>query len=302
MAATWWLALFVGVVAIVAGIAAWTFLRDDVTLATGDTTTTEATHTTSDGATTTEGETTTTSVDTTTAPTATTAGDGSTTIAPFGTATADEAVLAWIGALAAGDLDTAWALMDETAREAIGGREVLEALRTDLAEGFGAWGDAADRFEYVSVVERAFQTEIEVVTLVGEITQDGRAAESVTAVPAIRRSDLGFQALPFARSDDVVFVSPPPLDPNDPAATPPIAVGGTIFVEVPGTTSLVVMSVDGDFVVMLESEDLVPGGEGTARATAAIDPPIDAGRHALTVVYLDDDVVHADAILFEAVG
>jgi hypothetical protein len=33
-----------------------------------------------------------------------------------------------------------------------------------------------------------------------------------------------------------------------------------------------------------------------------MDPPIEAGRHVLTVVYLDENVVHADAILFEAIG
>jgi hypothetical protein len=304
MAAKWWMTVLVAVIAIVAGIVVWSFLGDDGEVATGDTTTTAATDTT--GTTTTEVDVTTTAVEETTTTgdsTTTTGGDGTTTTAgPIGMATAAEAVLAWIDALAAGDLDTAWALMDEAAQEGIGGRAAFGALRADLEEGFGVWARAEDRVVHVAVVEMASESEIEVVTLVGAVTGEGETTASVVAVPAILRGGEGFQALPFVRGDQVEFVSPPPLDPVDPDVTPPIAVDGTIVVVVPDTATLVVLSVDDELVLELGGDDLVPAGEGDARATSAIDPPIDVGRHALTVVYLDGEVVHADAILFEAVG
>lgn len=302
MATRWWLTALIALVAIVAGIVVWSFVQDDVEVVSGDTTTTDATDTTvpaEETTTTTSAETTTTTGETTTT------GGGETTttaLAPIGMASAEDAVLAWIDALAAGDLDTAWALLDVAAQDAVGGRAAFEDLRTDLAEGFGAWADAVDRVAYVAVVEETFQSEVEVVTLVGEVTQEGDTVESLAAVPAIIRSDVGFQVLAFVRGDLVEFVRPVPIDPADPDAATPLPATGPIEVVVPETATLVVISVDDELVLAVDDTDLTPADDGRALASFSIDPPLEAGRHALTVVYLDEDVVHADAVLFDAVG
>ncbi len=289
MATKWWLAAIFALIALVVGLAAWTFLRDDLGAAVGDTTTTAGETTLpSESTNPEEGATTTSGADTTSslAP--------STSIAM---PTAEDAVLSWIAALADGDLELAWALMDEASREAVGGRNTFEALRTELAEGFGAWDDAADRAVYVTVVEEALRYEIVVVTLVGGIDREGETVQATVAIPAIV-SD-GYQVLPFLRGDLVEFITPEST--AEDGAVAPMAADGVVDVVVPETADYVVLTIDpASFVMQVDGDGLVGAAGGKVQATFALDPPLDPGRYAVTVVYVGTDVVHADAILVDA--
>src|SRR5690554_3471302 len=75
------------------------------------------------------------STTTTLPPTTTLPGDLGRVVALFGE---------WVESLADGDLERAWDLLTPESQRRIGGYERLAALRTDFAEGWGAWAWAED--------------------------------------------------------------------------------------------------------------------------------------------------------------
>lgn len=101
---------------------------------------------------------------------------------------AADAVRAFVTAVGSGDLDAAYALLSERSRQAVGGREGLEDLRSELGEGFGAYGSApdlvTDPVTVASPVASGGREWLVVVQLSGTVAQEGPPAFAATAVAA----------------------------------------------------------------------------------------------------------------------
>lgn len=260
------------------------------TAATTTTSTTEApvdestTTTAADTTTSTAAETTTT---TSTPETTTTSTEATTTT----TQPADDAALAaaavgaWIDAVAVSDTDAAWALMAPESQEAAGGRSGFDDMASALAEGFGAWADATsptgEREPWVLTNE--VESEVFVVSLAGNVTQEGTETQRATAIPVVIRDG---QALvqPFLRSDTVALQEPSlpePLEFSDTSLVVQVPAGGDVAMFIMESALGFDVEADGDVAVATSDPIVIEAG----------------GRNVLTVVYWDDDVLHAEAWL-----
>lgn len=297
-ATVWLLAGILGALAILIVLFVFFLTRDDdqqaaadlSTTTTGEaTTTSEAETTTStseETTTTTEAETTTTSEETTT-----TTSEATTTSAPAVVATsAQDAAIRWINAIGAGDIDTAWALVAPASQDAVGGRSGFEGLFIELSEGFGAWANASPRTLYTNEVRLVGVADLWIVTLAGRVTQEGTTFDSAAAIPVLGSGSGPYLVRPFERGDLVEFVTPPFSDP--PAV---FAADGTFEMLVPETSTAQLFV---DDQVRIDPAIEAAGG-GNARATGTPDAPLAPGRHALTVLYVDQGLVHAEALAFD---
>ena len=252
----------------------------------------ESTTTGADETTTSVGDTTTTTPETTTsAPetTTTTVADTTTTTVIDAPTDPTEAATGWIAAISAGDADLAWALMAPESQEAIGGREGFDDTFTALQEGWGAWADATDPTGEGSpwVFTNQIDGEVVVVTLAGTVTQEGTEAQRAAALPVMVSGDVAL-VQPFLRGDPVEFVVPEGGD------EPSVVFPDPVFeVIVPGEPA--VQFFVGDEAI----ESTVTGGSGeTSLATTAPVPGLEVGGlEVLTVVYLEEGLINADAIL-----
>lgn len=251
------------------------------------TTTTSTTSTTvANTTTTTEATTTTTtasSTTTTTVPPTTT-----TTLAPNERA-AVAAVSAWVDALADGNVDASWALVAPSSQEIIGGRNGYDAIVTGLAEGFGSWAEAADPNGEGSpwVFVNEVDDQLLVVTLAGTVTQEGTTAVRAASIPVVVLGDT-VAVQPFLRLDPVQWTDPPftvepwALAPNTRAT-----------VTVQGAPPVV--------MAFLGADDVDTSSEpGEGISTVVTEPLEDleaGGTYVLTILLLDEEVIHADAVL-----
>lgn len=256
-----------------------------VTTTSSTTTTTVADTTTSTSPDTTTSTTTSTSTTTTTEPPTTT-----TTLAENERA-AIAAVTAWIDALADGRADASWALVAPASQELIGGRTGYDEVFSGLVEGFGAWASATDPngegspWLFVNEVD----DQILVVTLAGLVTQEGTTSLRAASIPVVVIGDT-VAVQPFLRLDPVQW--------SDPAFTAepwPLAPSTMVTVTVPGAP-LVRSFFNAD-----EIEITLEPGEGV---TSVVSEPLTSleagGTYVLTVVLLDEEVLHADAVVVVA--
>ncbi len=298
-ATVWLLAGILGALAILIVLFVFFLTRGDDEPAATDlsTTTTEETTTTTEAetttsspeetTTTTEAETTTTTEETTTTTTeATTTSTGRVVVAT----SAREAALQWINSISTGDVDTAWALVAPSSQDALGGFAAFEGIFTELSEGFGAWATASPRTVYANEVRLVGVADLWVVTFEGQVTQEGNTVDSAAAIPVSGSGSGPYLVRPFERGDLVEFVAPPFSDP--PAVFP---ADGTFEVIVPDGSTVQLFV---DDTVRLDPAMEASGG-GSARATAAPESPLGTGRHALTVLYVNQGDVHAEAVAFD---
>lgn len=221
--------------------------------------------------------------------TSTTAADGATSsttstteITLDGEAT-DEAIAVvdrFIAALAAGDAEAAWEVVDERSREAIGGFDRFEAIGTELAEGYGAWAEVEDRRVFVGSVGVVAGATVWPVTLLGEVAQEGPPALAATSLPT-RVGPDGITVSPFEDPfGDLGIVSFAPVEGSE------IAAGRGVVVGVPVGLTPLLIAVDG---VPARTEELNrPDADGDTISHVVADLGVGPGPHAVTVVVADD--------------
>lgn len=262
---------------------------------TSTTSTTEAATTTTEPApstTTTTAVTTTTLAETTTTSstvpptTSTTAATTTSTTQPEPDPDPDAAAAAdlaqeWIAAIGAGDSAATYALLDPASQASVGGASGLAGLMTALQEGFGAWA-GVDSTVFVNEVDDGLW----VVAIVAEVTREGITELAAAPIPIV--SDGGaLRVAAFRGNEPVQFAAPAP------GGTFPAT--GTIEFVVPSgvlTQAFVDDAATGPLTVTAQ-------GEGTSRITARPQGSLSAGVHTLVVVYRNDEVLHADAIVFQ---
>ena len=201
------------------------------------------------------------------------------------------AVASWLQALAEGTADEAWALVGAASQQAIGGRDGFDALYSALVEGQGEWSRATDPngtgspWTFVNRIDG----QIYAVTLAGIVTQEGVPDATTIALPVIVSGEVA-TVEPFLRVDPVQVVGPPFFDePWELVDQPPVtfSVRGA-----PGVRVYV-----GSSSVSVTTE----GAAGTTRITTAPLTQLEAGgQYVITVVVLDEGVIHADAFLVVA--
>lgn len=258
------------------------------------TSTTVVETTTTEAGTTTEAETTTTVAETTTSvaeTTTTTTAETTTTIGELTDETATEAVMSWIEAINAGDSDTAYDLVAPESQTAFGGRQGFDGSFSALQEGFGAWAEASgvygegDPWVFVNEID----DDTRVVTLAGTVSQEGSDGQRAAAIPVVIRDGKAL-VQPFLRGGTIEFINPIVAD------TPPVLDFDPQFeVIIPGAP-------DVRMFVFTTEADLTLTDLGNDTTQVVSDPfgNVEVGGiSVLTVFYTEDDVVHADAVLFQ---
>lgn len=193
----------------------------------------------------------------------------------------------WVDALAEGDLETAWDLVAEDSREAIGGFEAFGDLRSTLAEGFGAWGQAGEE-AFSAVTLDNGDEEISVVILAGTIAQEGPPSPAADAVPARNTAD-GWRVDPFVDLGTVEHQPPPGVT---------LAAEPTLVAAVP-TGVDVRFILDGGEPLVPETEDV--GGD-QQRASLTPSESLEAGPHSLTVVLTNAEGQLSTSTVWYSVG
>jgi hypothetical protein len=124
-------------------------------------------------------------------------GDGPTTTAAapeLNAVRVESTVGDWLKAVADGDDDAAIALLSQRSLDAIGGADGYKKMNIELAEGWGAWGRATG--VALSTKTLKFPTNVAIVVLHGEISQEGPPRESWNALPVVSTDD-GLRVEPF---------------------------------------------------------------------------------------------------------
>jgi hypothetical protein len=241
-----------------------------------------------------------------TAPEATTLALPSTTLlsAPTVSGEDDErssdAVLAWLAALGEGDGDAAWDAMGPGAKGHLGTRAAFDDMMSALAEGFGAWAAATPDQVLVTPMSSTDDTTLVIVTLVGEVEQEGTRQERADSF-AVRLVDGKAELEPFDAAGEVEVVVPDGV----PGSVRTLD-GDELVVVIPqGADAPVIRIDDGPAVVCGEA----PGTELTdldgapgRRCEIAPDGGIPSGRRLLTVAFSapDSGAISTESVLFDA--
>lgn len=183
---------------------------------------------------------------------------------------AHDTVRAWVAALAEGDLETAWDLVAERSRAAIGGYDAFSDLRSALAEGFGAWAGADDGAFSVVPLESGGDEALSVVILQATIAQEGPPAPAADAVP-VRTTSEGGRVEPFLDLG--------PLEHQPPSGTA-ISADATLVALVPLLSDVLFVIDDRD--AETPATEYAPGDR--QRASLDLDGGLEPGPHSLTVV------------------
>lgn len=284
------------IVAVLIALVAVLMLRDDSPTEAGQTTTTVeqagVTDSTLVGETTTvpEGTDTTLVTDTTTSESTTTTPVATTVPAPTpGDTIALATVSEWIAAVAAGDADMAWDLLDPVSQEAIGGRSGFDGSFTGLVEGYGAWASATDVITYSSPVLLVEPAELFLVSWVGTVSQEGLTADKAFAIPVTVNAQ-GAKVNPFARGELVEFVVPENTEPS--AVFASIT---TLEFDIP-TEAVAMAFLNGQHETNQNVQDL---GNGKSRVYVTPETHMEVGAsQVLSVLYFQDGLVHAEAVRF----
>lgn len=183
----------------------------------------------------------------------------------------------YIAAIAGGDLEAAWDLVAEPSRQALGGFEEFEALRTALSEGIGAWSVAEDRQVFVLPVEGA--GEAWAVTLMGTVPLEGPPSLAATSLIVYTTCDEA-KVSPFENvlgdSGFVLFDPPPGAE---------LAPGERLLVEVPDGVGTTAAFID-DGAAELRAVD---EGRPLPRLEVVPEDLPGQGPHATTIVVGADD-------------
>jgi hypothetical protein len=212
-----------------------------------------------------------------------------------------DAVLAWLAALGEGDTDAAWEAMGPASRDHFGSASAFAAESSALAEGYGAW--SAVEPDDVIVTPLVSGGQLVVVTLVGEVDQEGTRQRRADAFP-VRMSGGEAVVEPWAFAGELEMVVPY----GDAAGgeLPVVADGDELVIVIPrGVQAPTIRLDDEEPMVCGEAEgtDLsqLEGAPGQ-RCSYHPDGGLPEGRRVLTVAFLspDGDEVTAESVLFEA--
>lgn len=199
----------------------------------------------------------------------------------------EEAAMAWIEAVAAGDLDTAAALMASGSLAYVDEHGGLAAFSTDMVEGWGAWTRVVDRRLWAVGGQLTDGAPATAVVLLGTISQEGMTERRAAALVMVE-ADGGYLVDPFTTAGQVGFVVP-----------------RTDFVDrvAPDVPFELSMPEGSDVLAFLdESGPLATQAKaagGRITVTAASDPAPQPGEHVLTVIHqTSDGHIGARAALF----
>ncbi len=199
--------------------------------------------------------------------------DGALTFAIASAQTPEAVALAWIGAVAAGDLDTASSLIAPASLGYVDQMGGLTALSSELAEGWGAWAGAADRRVWSVMGRLSDGTEHSAVVMVGTLTQEGMTERHAAAILMVE-VDGSVLVHPFTEPAPVGFVVPRAEFVDRVAPDVSFEFG------IPEGSELLVF-LDEAEVLATES---TPIGDGI-RVTASPDLKPQPGEHILTVIH-----------------
>ena len=225
------------------------------------------------------------------------AGDGapsSTVGAALSAAAGDDpaaaVVVEWLQAVAAGDVDRAWALLGPASQAHWGSASALAGERSALAEGYGAWASAEPDAVLVTPLGTSGDREVVVVTLVGAVEQEGTVSTRADAFPVHLGEDEGLLEL-YASAGVMEIVIPEDAAPD--GSRPPMAPADEIVLVVPEAVEAPLLRLDdGEVVVCGEA----PGTEltqleGASGQRCGYAPPggLPAGDHVLTAAFTSGD-------------
>jgi hypothetical protein len=237
-----------------------------------------------------------------------TEGDGSAAppgqqLDPPGDDPATAAVAEWINALAAGEMEAAWAALGPASKEHWGSQADFEQQRSGFAEGYGAWSAATPDKILVTPLASSGEGELLVVTLIGTVEQEGMTVARADAFPVRLVGDSAAIEL-YAFAGELEIVVPEPLD--DEGHRPPVGTGEELVVVVPDDAEAPVIRLD-------DGEPLVCGtapgtrltpleGSSGQRCGYAPEGGIPAGDRVLTVAFrsADGSAVSARSVRFQA--
>ena len=195
-----------------------------------------------------------------------------------------QAVMSWLSALGHGDGDAAWHAMGPGSRGHLGSRSDFEDLMSALSEGWGAWAAATPEVVLVTRVPSSGDGSIVVVTLVGDVQQEGTTNRRADAF-AVRVVDGVAELEPFDAAGDIEMVIPGPSGPHD----LPTVEGDELIVVVPlGVDPPMVRLDDGEALVCGEDPrtELVELDDGSAqRCSLAPEGGVAPGERLLTVAF-----------------
>ena len=195
-------------------------------------------------------------------------GSGSSEGADVSVADPADAAKAFVEALAEGDVETAWALLAEPSRAALGSIDDLRDQASELEEGWGAWASADDA-AYSAVPYGDEADGVSVVVVTGTVSQEGEEAASATALP-VRTVDGASLVSPFEDDSTIEFTPAPgtELEPRGQVeVTAPAGADITFVVDDRGTTSAAIQRSSKGQIGMLR-----------------VSPPLEPGDHAVTAV------------------
>ena len=181
---------------------------------------------------------------------------------------------AWLQAVADGDDDRAIALTAKRSLDQVGGPEGFKKMDIELAEGWGAWGRAAD----VDMTSRLlpFPKDTAIVILHGMVSQEGPPRESWNALPVVATDD-GDRVEPFVDLGPITV---------DPAEGSKIADGDQLSaITTAGLDTYFILD-DRDAVMPALKDVDDKGAKWLSAPTTSLEP----GVHALTVVVVSDGV------------
>lgn len=199
----------------------------------------------------------------------------------------EAAAMAWIEAVAVGDLDTAAALMAPGSLAYVDEHGGLAAFSTDLVEGWGAWTRVVDRGLWAVGGQFTDGAPATAVVLMGTISQEGMTERRAAALVMVEAHG-GYLVDPFTTAGQVGFVVP-----------------RTDFVDrvAPGVPFELSMPEGSDVLAFLDesgplaTKAIAAGGGITV--TASSDPAPQPGEHVLTVIHqTSDGHIGARATLF----
>jgi hypothetical protein len=215
-----------------------------------------------------------------------------------------EAVLAWVADLGDGDTDGAWSAMGDASQAHFTSRSEFQAMMPDLAEGYGAWSAAEPDDVLVTPVSSDDEGTIAVVTLMGMVDQEGTSQERVDAFP-VRLVDGDVIVEPFASAGPLEVVVPEPVTAEG-AGFEDVGLDEELVFVVPASAEAPVLRLDGgDTVICGEADGTelhdLEDADGQ-RCAYLPEGGFDAGRHVVTVAFVDDDgtAVTASSLRFAA--
>lgn len=215
-------------------------------------------------------------------------------------ASAIPTVRAWIKAIARGDSEAAWAMMSEGAKQRIGSIDEFQALSTELQEGLGAWASSPDVRYLLSNVESSEREAAVVVTLVGEVMQEGTTVTRAQAVPVVVVNSVAYIDQSF---EGAYYITPAAPSESSGEGGNIVRPRGrfTAYVTPSKGIEEVVFAVDGDDVNMLAATEVIDRQK--LLASVELINPLEPGMHVLTIAATDvTGRITPKALLFEVRG